>query len=212
MLVRPPRTRLAAWTVAVVGSAVLWFSLATPAFGASAAVNLSALQAQALTLADLPTGWVAASGTSSGGAAQGCGGKPFGASHRIAKVDGSFQDPSGLPELFETIAVYRSASSVFRYGTSAIDRCHTVSLTEGGIKLKIHVTKLAYPGGKKTAAYSLKFSVKGQTVGIDVVVEEIGNEIAQVGVANVPGPALSQLKQFVTEAVNKIEKSPPAPG
>ena len=208
----PPRTRLAAWTVAVLGSALLSVSLATPAFGASAAVNLSALQAQALTLADLPAGWTATNGSSSGGAAQGCAGKPFGTSHRIAKVDGSFQDPSGLPELFETITVYRSAPSVFQHGVQALDRCHRVSLNQGGIKLKIRVTKLAYPGGKKTAAYSLKFSVKGQEVGIDVVVEEIGNEIAQVGVANVPGPALSQVKQFVTEAVNKIEKSPPAPG
>lgn len=196
----------------MLGSALLSFSLATAAFGASAAANLSALQAQALTLADLPAGWMTTSGASSGGAAQGCGGRPFGASHRIAVAEANFVGAPGLPELFEQIAVYRSASSAFQRGVQAIDRCHIVSLNQGGIKLKIRVTKLAYPGGKKTAAYSLKFSVKGQEVGIDVVVEEIGNEIAQVGVANVPGPALSQVKQFVTEAVNKIEKSPPAPG
>lgn len=196
----------------MLGSVLLSFSLAAPAFGASAAVNLAALQAQVLVLADLPAGWMSTNAASSSGAAQGCGGKPFSASHRIAVAEAGFQANPGLPELFEQIAVYHSASSVFQHGVHAIDRCHTVSLTQAGIKLKIHVAKLAFPGGKKTAAYSLRFTVKGEQVGIDLVVEEIGNEIAQVGVANVPSPALSQVKQFVTEAVNKIKQSPPAPG
>jgi len=54
--------------------------------------------------------------------------------------------------------------------------------------------------------------VQHQKVGIDLVVEQIGNEIAQVSVADVPYPAMSETKPLVASAMNKIKRSPPAPG
>jgi hypothetical protein len=199
--------------VAVLGSLLLSLSLGTPAFGASVAANQAALQAQILTLANLPQAWTITSGSANaGGVAAGCGGQPFGASHRIAEAEASFEDPADLPQLFEQIAVYSSTSTVFQHGVRAIDRCHTVSIEDGATKIKIHVAKLTYPGGKKTAAYSLRFKVQSQKVGIDLIIEQIGNEIVQVSVADAPSPALSEVKPLQSTAIKKIKRSPPAPG
>jgi len=200
--------------LAALCSVLLSFSLATPSFGASVAVaaDQAAIDAQTLTLANLPQGWRTAAESTSGGATESCADMPFGASDRIAEVEASFEDPSDLPVLLEQIAVFSSTSTVFKHGVRAIDRCHTVSINEGGTEIKIRLAKLGYPGGKETAAYSLKFKLQGKKVGIDLVVEEIGNEIAQVGVADVPGPSLSEVEKFVSKAVNKIKHSPPAPG
>jgi hypothetical protein len=208
---RPARTRLA-WGTAVLGSALLSLSLATPAFGANVAADQAVLGEQALALSDLPTGWAITNTSGGGGAASGCPGKPFGTTHRIAKVEADFQAQSGLPLLFEQIALYSSAASVFQRGVRAINRCRLVSIKDGATKIKIHVAKLSFPGGRRIAAYSLRFSINGEAVGIDVVVEEVGNEIVQIGLANVPSPQLVQVEQFVTEAVQKVEKTPPAPG
>ena len=208
---RRARTHIA-WGSAVLGSALLSLSLATPAFGANVAADQAVLGQQTLALSDLPTGWAITNSSGSGGAASGCPGKPFGTKHQIAKVEAGFQAQSGLPQLFEQIALYSSATSVFQRGVGAVNHCHAVSIKEGKTKIKIHVAKLSFPGGKRIAAYSLKFSIKGEPVGIDVVVEEVGNEIVQIGLADVPSPKLSQVKQFVTEAVQKIVKTPPAQG
>ena len=90
----------------MLGSLLLSLSLGTPALGASVAANQAALQAQILTLANLPQAWTITSGSANGGGvAAGCGGRPFGASHRIAEAEASFEDPADLPQLFEQIAV-----------------------------------------------------------------------------------------------------------
>jgi hypothetical protein len=195
---------------AVVGSALLLCSHAAPAFAQSVTADQAILQAQTLGLTDLPQGWLATNGSTSGGggATTGCKGKPFASSQRIAVAAVSFQGPSDLPQLFEQIAAYTSASSVFAHGIKSLGRCHIVSLNQGGILLKIHVSKLSFPGGKQTRAYALSFTAKGQKVVIDLVVEQVGKEIVEVSVADIPGPKISQLKKFVTTAVNKIKASP----
>jgi hypothetical protein len=199
--------------MAIFGCLTFSASYAPAAFAASVATNQAALGAQALTLADLPEGWTTTdAGAAGGGATAACGGAPFGPAHRIADVEASFEDPAGLPQVFEEIAVYNSTFSVFDNGVKVIDRCHTVAVHDGGIKLKIRVAKLAYPGGKLTAAYTLKFELKGEKVGIDLVAQEIGNEIVQMSVANVPNPNLELVKQLVSEAVDKVKISPRAPG
>jgi hypothetical protein len=209
---RPWRIGRASVAAAVVGSALLFCS-APPAF-ADATADQATLQAQTLALTDLPTGWLATNGSTSGGggATTGCKGKPFASSQRTAVAAVSYQGPSELPQLFEQIAAYSSASSVFAHGIDALGRCHLVSLNQGGILLKIHVAKLSFPGGKLTRAYSLTFTAKGQKVGIDLVVERLGAEIAEVSVADIPSPKVSQLKTFVTTAVNKIKASPQVTG
>jgi hypothetical protein len=166
------------------------------------------LQAQTLALPDLPQGWLATNGRTrgGGGATTGCKGKPFASPQRIAVAAASFQGPSGLPQLFEQIAAYTFASSVFSHGITC--RCHLVSLNQGGILLKIHVAKLSFPGGKQTRAYALSFTAKGQKVVIHLVVERVGNVIVERRVADIPSPKASQLKTFVTTAVNKIKAFP----
>jgi hypothetical protein len=209
----PARTRLAGGGAAVLGSVLLSLALAAPSFGASVAANQAALQAQILTLKNLPQAWTVTTGSANGaGVAQGCGGKPFGATHRIAEADGSFQDPADLPQLFEQIGVYHSASGVFRRGVTTIDHCHTVTVVVSGTKVKVHVSPLAYKGGRLTDAFSLRFTVQHQKVGIDLIVEQIGNEIAQVSVADVPYPVMSEVTPLVASAMGKIKRSPPAPG
>ena len=214
---RPPRVSLAIGLAAGIGSTLFSLSLAPPVFGApaSASSDQAALQTQTLTLSDLPQGWEAtASASPSGGATSGCGGRPFGASQRIAQIQASFQDPSGLPELFEQIWDYNSPSTVFAKGVRDLNRCHNVSISQSGAPLKIHVAKLAYRGGRLTAAYTLSFVVKNasvgksQDVGIDVVLVRVGDEIVEVGLADVPRPPVSQLRSFVTKAIADIKKHP----
>jgi hypothetical protein len=210
---RPIATRLGAGAAAVLGSVLLSLALGTSSFGASVAANQAAIQAQILTLKNLPQAWTVITGSANGGTvASGCGGKPFGAPHRIAEVAASFQDPADLPQLAEQISVYSSTSTVFTRGVSLIDHCHHVAVAEGAAKIKVSVAKLAYPGGKKTAAYSLRFKIQSQKVGIDLVIEQIRNEVVQVSVADVPNPALSEVTPLVSAAMNKVKRSPPAPG
>ena len=187
--------------------------VAAPAFAQPTTTTTSAtqaaLQAQTLALSNLPLGWTATNGgANGGGTVQACRGQHFGAAGRLADAEASYEAPSGLPEFFEEISLYKATSTVFSKGVKTIDRCHTVALDQGGINLTIHVAKLAYPGGKKTAAFSLTFLVKGQKVGIDLVIEQVGTEVAQVSVADSPSPALSQVKQLVARAVHKITTSP----
>ena len=150
----------------------------------------------------LPQGWKATASASSSGATSGCVGRPFGASQRIAQIQASFQDPSGLPDLFEQISDYNSPSTVFAKGVRDLNRCHNVSISQSGAPLKIHVARLAYRGGRLTAAYTLSFVVKNasvgrsQDVGIDVVLVRVGDEIVEVGLADAPRPQVSQLRSF----------------
>jgi hypothetical protein len=218
---RPPRASLAIGLAAAIGSTLFSLSLAPPVFGAavSASTDQAALQTQTLTLSDLPQGWKATtSASSSGGATSSCGGRPFGASQRIAQTQVSFQDPSGLPELFEQISDYNSPSTVFAKGVRDLNRCHNVSISQSGSPLKIHVAKLAYRAGRLTAAYALSFVLKSATVGksedvgIDVVLVRVGNEIAEVGLADVPSPPVSQLRSFVAKAIADIKKHPQSGG
>ena len=218
---RPPRASLAIGLAAAIGSTLFSLSLAPPVFGApaSSSSDQAALQTQTLTLSDLPQGWKATtSASSSGGATSSCGGRPFGASQRTAQTQVSFQDPSGLPELFEQISDYNSPSTVFAKGVRDLNRCHNVSISQSGAPLKIHVARLAYRGGRLTAAYTLSFVVKnasvakGQDVGIDVVLVRVGDEIVEVGLADVPRPPVSQLRSFVTKAIADIKKHPQSGG
>jgi len=218
---RPHRAPLAIGLPAAIGSTLFSLWLAPPVFGAaaSASTDQAGLEAQTLTLSDLPPGWTAtASTSSSGGATSSCGGRPFGASQRIARIQASFQDPSGLPELFEQISDYNSASTVFAKGVRDLDRCHNVSISQSGGPLKIHVAKLAYGGGHLTAAYALSFVVKSasvgrsEDVGLDVVLVRVGDEIVEVGLADVPKPQVSQLKSFVAKAIADIKRHPQSAG
>jgi hypothetical protein len=208
-MVRPAQIRMAAGAIGIFATAVVATVGAGPASGASVADVQAALQAQTLALTNLPAGWTATDTSGGGGGATaGCSGKPFGASGRVAMVEASFEDPAGLPQLFEQISLYHSTSSVFQRSVRAIDRCRSVSVDSGGDKLKIHVAELAYRGGKKTSAYALSFAVKGEKVGIDIVLEQIGDEVVQVSVADSPKPTLSEVEPLVAKAVKKVEASP----
>ncbi len=217
---RPPRASLAIGLAAAIGSTLFSLSLAPPVFGAaaSASSDQAALQTQTLTLSDLPQGWKATASASSSGATSGCVGRPFGASQRIAQIQASFQDPSGLPDLFEQISDYNSPSTVFAKGVRDLNRCHNVSISQSGAPLKIHVARLAYRGGRLTAAYTLSFVVKNasvgrsQDVGIDVVLVRVGDEIVEVGLADAPRPQVSQLRSFVAKAIADIKQHPQSGG
>jgi hypothetical protein len=53
---------------------------------------------------------------------------------------------------------------------------------------------------------------KSEDVGIDVVLVRVGNEIAEVGLADVPSPPVSQLRSFVAKAIADIKKHPQSGG
>lgn len=196
--------------MAVLGG-VLLVLLATamggPAGASTLPRDLRVLRTQLLSTADLPSGWSTTTpGTSASQAISACRGRPFGPAHRIAQSEAAFQDPSGVSQLTETIGLYRSPGQVFRRSVRSMRACHAVALAERRDTMVIHLARLHYRG-RHTTAFALSFRVKGQAVGIDLVIERIGNEIAQLSVADVPAPSMRQVRSLVQRAVAKIDKT-----
>ncbi len=178
-----------------------------PAEASTLPKDLRVLRTQLLSTADLPSGWSTTTlGTSAGEAISSCRGGPFGPARRIAQSEAAFQDPSGVSQLYETIGLYRSAGREFRRSVRSIHACHAVALAERRDEMIIHLARLPYRG-RDTAAFSLSFQVNGQAVGIDLVIKRIGNEIAQLSVADVPSPSMHQVRSLVHRAVAKIDET-----
>jgi hypothetical protein len=119
-----------------------------------------------------------------------------------------FED-GNLPALEESLETGSALGARYAKLESALASCRRISFSSGGQVFHGTVRAMSFPTfGDRSAAFALAFTDKDIKVGADVVLFKVGTIIGEVLYEEVGVPNTSQLRAFMTEAINKIEGKP----
>jgi hypothetical protein len=164
------------------------------------------LSAQALSINQLPSGWIAASDAGNTGA--GCLAnllEPPGITQtQVAEV--YFVHSGDLPFLDEKLATYSNTKKAFTKISSTIAACHHPSGPYKGYHVTGTVTKWSFSKqGNASIAYQMVFTTTTHlTIDYDYVIARKKNAIVAVLEGNYPAVSSSQFRSLVTVAMAKV--------
>jgi hypothetical protein len=167
------------------------------------AITKGQVQAKALSISDMPTGWSVNNAASS--ATSNCSGSNKPAKHD-EKVVVSYDD-GNVPDMSETIEGGPSAGTAYRAAVKRLNKCTSLKVASGGTTLKGGGGAMSFPAtpGAKTSAYAFTLSDKGVSIGFDFVLFDAGSYAGLVSLADLGTPDTSLLQYFVSAAVDKAE-------
>jgi hypothetical protein len=197
---------LAMTTLAVLGTL-------TTGMIPAGAITKSQVQAKALAISDMPTGWSVNNASLKSSSTSNCSGSNKAAKHDV-RVEVSYQN-GNVPDLAEAIEGGPSAGATYRAALARINKCTTLSVTNGGTTLSGGGGAMSFPAtaGAKTDAYAFNLTYKGVSLGFDLVLFLAGKYSGLVTLADVGTPDTTLLQYFVSAAIEKAEGRPlpPAP-
>lgn len=168
------------------------------------------LNAEALSLANMPAGWSVDPPTGAGATATGClHTLKLTAKHDV-KVLVQYQNGTA-PVLGEVLKAGPGAAGRLRSMASTLSRCKTITVTNSSTGQTANGTIEAMsfpPVGTKSFAYAASINVQGFTIGLSVVGFSDHGLAVAVLLEDLGKPDTTMLQSFVTEAVNKIEGKP----
>ena len=190
-------------TVAIILGSVTTSS----AFASASKVTKGELKSKLITISQLPSGWSVDNSSSSSSTGSGCfaSTKHIETRGRDIETSASFEN-GNLPDFTEELAGGRSLSSNFAKIEKYLNGCKKVSFTDSGTTYSGTVGAMSFPTvGSRSAAYQVSFSVKGFTVGIDIVVFQATSSIGGVLLYDDLGqPDVGQLQSFAKLAVKNL--------
>jgi hypothetical protein len=200
-----------------------WLVLASLGFTAGICLGLAApgsaltrdqLHSKLLSLSNLPTGWAVDTTSSSGGSVTaGC----LAGLKRPPAQKGEFEvtvkyENGQIPLLNELLVAGPGSVASYNRVNHILAGCKRLSGTSGGQTITATVGAMSFPKvGTASAAYAVTASSEGISVGADFVVFRVGSIAGMIEYADLGQPDASQLRGFVTEAVNKVEGKPAGP-
>ncbi len=175
----------------------------------AAAITKSQVQAKALSISDMPTGWSVNNAKSSG--STNCSGPTTAAKHD-ARVQVAYDD-GNVPDVDETLEGGPSAGAVYRAAVKRLNKCTTLKLTTGGTTISGGGGAMSFPPttGVKTNAYAFNLTDQGVSLGVDLVAFDIGEYAGDIILADLGTPDTDLLQYFVSAAIDKAEGKPLPP-
>jgi hypothetical protein len=197
--------RAFAWGALTVGLAG---SVAAPV----GAATKSQLQAETLSLSNMPTGWSVeklATGTATD--RTGClkGLRALGLPAKgIARADVTYQSHT-VPAFEETLESGKGALPRYEHYLSILETCKQVSVTTSkGIQVSGSVKAMSFPTvGSSSSAFALDWSAGGVNVGTDIVLFRVGQVDGRIAYGDY-SPDKATLQALATAAVDKVEGKP----
>jgi len=181
---------------------------ASPALaGKAPKVTKAELKSKLITVSQLPSGWSVDNSSSSGSTNGGCFANTKHIETRGGDIDVSASFENGnLPDFTEEIAGGRSLSSNFTKIKKYLNGCKKVSINDSGATYSGTVGAMSFPTvGSRSAAYQVSLSVKGFTLGIDIVVFQVTASLGGVLLYDDLGqPDVGQLESFGRLALKNL--------
>jgi hypothetical protein len=180
------------------------FVAASPA----SSVTKAELRSKLLSLSDLPAGWTVhnSSGTSSN-VTSGC---LLGVKHapkNETKAAATFED--GQAFFDEGIVGGRDAATAYNRLNLVLTRCTHFTATSDGLTFRATVGRTSFPAvGDESSAFEVTLTSEGLSVRADFVLFRLKGLATLIEYANLGQSDRTQLQDFVTEAVDKIEGKP----
>jgi hypothetical protein len=198
--------------IKVLTVAIILGSIATPsAFASASKVTKGELKSKLITVSQLPSGWSIDNSSSSGSTSGGCFANTKHIETRGGDVETSASFENGnLPDFTEEIAGGRSLASNFTKMEKYLNGCKKASFTDSGTTYSATVGAMSFPTvGSRSAAYQVSFSIKGITVGIDIVIFQATSSIGGVLLYDDLGqPDVGQLENFAKLALKDLGVAP----
>jgi hypothetical protein len=199
--------RILAVSAFVAAAVVFVLAPAAPSFG----VTKAELHSKLLSLSDMPTGWSV--DNSGGGAASGATGclKAIEAQPKLPKglerARVSYTD-GNLPSFGETLEAGKGAVARYDKFLRTLEGCTTFGVDIDGTTVTGSMGAMSFPTvGESSSAFAARLTVKGITVGFDIILFRGGAVDGELLYADIsPDPATVQA--FATAAVRKIEGLP----
>lgn len=183
-------------------------SLAAPV----AATTKAQLQAETLSLSNMPTGWsVDSSTTGTETDRTGClkGLRALGLPAKgIARANVTYHQRT-VPAFEETLESGEGALTRYERYLKILQTCKQVSITTSkGTQISGSVRAMSFPTvGSSSSAFALDWSAHGVNVGTDIVMFRAGQVDGRV-VYGAYSPDTATLEALVTAAVDKVEGKP----
>lgn len=176
------------------------------------ATTQSQLQAETLSLSNMPTGWSvenSANGTATD--RTGClkGLRSLGLPAKgIARADVTFHSHT-VPAFEETLESGKGALPRYERYLEILETCKQVSVTTSkGIQITGSVKAMPFPTvGSSSSAFALDWNAEGVNVGTDIVMFRAGQVDGRVAYGDY-SPNTATLQALVTAAVDKVEGKP----
>jgi hypothetical protein len=187
----------------IIGSVVT-----SSAFGSETPkVTKANLKSKLITVSQLPSGWSVDNSSGSGSSSGGCFANTKHIETRGGDVETSASFENGnLPDFTEELAGGRSLSSNFAKIEKYLNNCKKASFTDSGTTYSATVGAMSFPTvGSRSAAYQVSFSIKGFTVGIDIVIFQATTTMGGVLLYDDLGqPDVRQLQSFAKLALKNL--------
>jgi pimeloyl-ACP methyl ester carboxylesterase len=169
-----------------------------------------------LTASDLPAGWtvVASQPSTLDLPKSKClSGLPTKSTANITSASVSFAERSGLPGLGEYLATGATIMSGYARSVRALATCHSLTFTQNKKTIQATISPIPLPVvGSASAAYSLRFSVAGFPIVVDIALFRTSKYLGEVIFSDSVPPqttALGALARAAAEKANgKIVKVP----
>jgi hypothetical protein len=169
------------------------------------------LNAELMSLTDMPAGWSVDKSSSSGVSTTGCFANIKEHFNSKEKAEADYQDGSdGIPEFDEALSWLPGQSQqALAAITTALNGCGQVSFTSGGSKFTGTVGEMSFPTvGDQSDAWQVNLSGKVSglniTVGIDIAVFRKGDTDGALIYDDLGTPDLATFEQLTNKAVAKV--------
>lgn len=178
------------------------------ATGAGAASRPSPLRSKLLTASQLGQGWTGGPiSNKPSGATPSCF-KPFdNAPGKVTKAKADFQQSGGIPQVGESLMTGPGTIKHLNAANNALSTCKTVSFKSSGHTLKGTITPIStFPNvGDKSVAYAMTVKVQNQTLGVDIVLFQVGRYGAAVLYMDQGTPSAETVAGIANQAAANLQ-------
>ena len=186
--------------------AIAVLSLTFVGSGPAAATSMAQLRAEALSIHQMPVGWIAHQPTED--IRMGCLShllEPKGV-REIHFEEVYYLGKGNLPLLVETMTTYSSATAAYKKIATSIAGCREVAGVLKGYPVAGTVRPLSMPHyGNASVSYMITLSGKHITVRSDYTIVRKGGVILALLEGNYPAVSLGQFRSFVIKAVARVK-------
>jgi hypothetical protein len=187
-------------------TSMLVLSLTFAGIGPASAASLAQLRAEALSIHQMPAGWVAHQPTEE--LRMGCLShllEPRGVKE-IHFEEVYYLGKGDLPLLVETMTTYSSATAAYKKIAASIASCRSVAGVLKGYPVTGTVRQLRMPHyGTASVVYAITLSGKHITIKSDYAIVLKGGVILAVLEGSYPAVSLGQFRNFVVRAVARVK-------
>lgn len=169
----------------------------------------NAVASRLLNTSDLPAGWRAVASQPSTldlPKSECLSGLSAKSTATVISASVSFAERSGLPGLGEYLATGPTIASGYAKGVRALATCHSLTFTQDKKTIQATITPVPLPMvGIASAAYSLRFTVAGFPVVVDIALFRTSKYLGEVIFSDSVPPQLTALEALARAAAEKTQ-------